>query len=568
MATVLPISETTPQLDINLGANREADLDDPAIYYNQNNPAKSIVIGTKKNLGLSVYNLDGKEIQSINPGNVRYNNVDIINNFNFDEGQADIAIASDRNNDSLSIFKINPGDQSLTNITSTQLSNANASIFGIDDGDRAAYGLAAYKSPVDGKSYVFVTQNNGNQIAQLQLSEDSAGNVTADVVRTLTIPSGRGQAEGLVIDRDTGTLYVGQENFGIYKFDAEVNGSKEFTVVDSIANGSGQLKSDIEGLSIYYGDNGKGYLIASSQGNNSYATYDRQGNNEFLGSFQIGNNNGIDGVQATDGIDISNRNFGGDFSDGIVVVQDGQNENNTTNFKYVSFKELADANDFIQLGGGSGNAQNPNSDDGSDSDNSNNVANFQLGTNGYNSVEDTVLQENTPNRNNANSNSLDVDANGDQGKVQSLLRFDNIFGNRSGQIPQNAQIVSAQLEVDAFDDGSGLKLHRMLQDWNDNNTWNSLDNGIQTNNIEATADADSVTGTVTTGVVTIDVTNSVQQWQEDPELNYGWAVLPTSNDGIDFGSAESSSPPSLIVEYTIEDSNELSTTNVDFEPDI
>ena len=78
MATVLPTSETTPKKELNLSANRETDVDDPAIYYNQNNPAKSIVIGTEKNAGLSVYDLDGNEIQSIDPGNVRYNNVDIV----------------------------------------------------------------------------------------------------------------------------------------------------------------------------------------------------------------------------------------------------------------------------------------------------------------------------------------------------------------------------------------------------------------------------------------------------------------------------------------------------------
>ncbi len=568
MATVLPISETTPQLDQNLGTNREADVDDPAIYYNQNNPSKSIVVGTKKNAGLSVYNLDGEEIQSINPGNVRYNNVDIINNFNFDGRQADLAISSDRNNDSLSIFQINSGDQSLSNITSTKLSNANASIFGIDDGARSAYGLAAYKSIADDKSYVFVTQNEGDRIAQLELRGDGAGNVTANVVRTLNMPGNRGKAEGLVVDRDTGTLYVGQENFGIYKLDAEVNGSNEFTVVDTIANGSGQLQGDVEGLSIYYRDNGRGYLIASSQGSNSYTTYNRQGNNEFLGSFQIGGGNGIDGAQATDGIDISNSNFGGNFADGIVVVQDGQNENNTTNLKYVSVKDLANASDFIQLGGGSGNAPNPNGRTRPSSAISNVLANFQLGTNGYNSIEDTVLQENSPNRNNGNSNFLDADGDGDDGKVQSLLRFDNIFGNQTGQIPQNAQIVSARLRVNAVDNSSGLRFHRMLQDWNDNDTWNSLDDGIQTNNIEATVDADAVTGAITTGLVSADVTDSVRQWQEDPQLNYGWAILPTSDDGVNFGSAESSSAPSLVVEYTTDNSNELQGSNVDFESDI
>ena len=163
---------------------------------------------------------------------------------------------------------------------------------------------------------------------------------------------------------------------------------------------------------------------------------------------------------------------------------------------------------------------------------------------------------------------MDVDASGDLGKVESLLRFDDLFGNSSGQIPENAQIVSAQLQIDASDSGGGLKLHRMLQDWNDDDTWNDFGDGIQTNGIEATTDADAITGAIAIGEVSIDLTDSVQQWQTDPELNYGWAVLPISSDGLDFGSSESSSPPSLIVEYTIGNSNELEASSIDFESDI
>lgn len=64
------------------------------------------------------------------------------------------------------------------------------------------------------------------------------------------------------------------------------------------------LTADIEGLTIYYAPNGKGYLMASSQGNNSYAMYERQGENRYVANFEITDGEKIDGTSDTDGIDV------------------------------------------------------------------------------------------------------------------------------------------------------------------------------------------------------------------------------------------------------------------------
>ena len=139
------------------------------------------MITTFKNGGLRVYDLAGEEIQSITPENIRYNNVDIAYGVEYQSQLAgetatvDLAIASDRANDTLAIFAINPnagnsnglpGNEILTDVTSIDIPE---SIFGVDDGEATAYGLATYTSPVDGKTYVFVSQSDGNQIAQLEL---------------------------------------------------------------------------------------------------------------------------------------------------------------------------------------------------------------------------------------------------------------------------------------------------------------------------------------------------------------------------------------------------------------
>src|SRR5262249_44232403 len=53
--------------------------DDPAIWINPNDPAKSTIIGTDKMGGLAVYDLSGKQIQYLPDG--RMDNVDLRDGF-------------------------------------------------------------------------------------------------------------------------------------------------------------------------------------------------------------------------------------------------------------------------------------------------------------------------------------------------------------------------------------------------------------------------------------------------------------------------------------------------------
>ena len=53
----------------------------------------------------------------------------------------------------------------------------------------------------------------------------------------------------------------------------------------------------------------------------------------------------IDGVSETDGLDVTNANLGGRFTEGLWVVQDGRNvmPSETQNFKLVAGASLKDA---------------------------------------------------------------------------------------------------------------------------------------------------------------------------------------------------------------------------------
>ncbi len=371
---VLPTVETPLTIDDDAASSPLlGDSDDPAIWVDPVDSNNSIVIVTLKDGGLAVLDLEGQILQTITPanidpafgfGDIRYNNVDLVYNFQLAGQLVDIAVASDRARDTLAIFQIDPTTRQLTNITATDIL---PTIFGVDDGEATAYGLATYTSPVSGKSYAFVTQADGNKVAQLELTAKANGTVGATLVRTIELPVPTGdpedsQSEGLVVDQELGFLYVALEGeVGILKFSAEPNGGNSFTLVRPVD--SEELVPDIEGLNIYYGPNGTGYLIVNSQGDSSYAVYTREGTNEYLGSFIVGENLalGIDQVNESDGLDVINVPVGDRFPFGLLVLQDGaeepQNvvvndeelENNATNFKYVPWQDVANAFDIPLL---------------------------------------------------------------------------------------------------------------------------------------------------------------------------------------------------------------------------
>lgn len=354
-----PALETVQFID-DASAQYPGDPDDPAIWVHPTDPAQSLVLATVKDGGMYVFDLDGQITQVISPtpfGAFRYNNVDLIYNFALTRTtRVDLAVASDRQNDTVAIFSIDPATRQITDITADTTVRG---IFGGEPGEATAYGLATYTNRA-GRSFVFVTEADGPNIAQLELVPAADDKVRATRVRMLTLPVAPGddpedyQSEGTVVDRELGFLYVAVEDkLGIVRFPANpIDGNKP-VIVQSID--ADYLHPDIEGLTIYYGRNRSGYLLASSQGNSTYAVFTRGITNTYLGSFVIGDSGPIDQANESDGADVMNVPLGSRFPSGLLVVQDGANdpqvvaeddeelENRSTNFKFVPWESVANA---------------------------------------------------------------------------------------------------------------------------------------------------------------------------------------------------------------------------------
>ena len=303
--------------------------DDPCIWVHPSDPSQSLIIGTdkdEKSAGLRVYDLNGRQVSETDIE--KANNVDLRYGMKVGSSTFDIVTTGLRNSNSLGIYKINPLTRNLDNISAR-----------IVDLGLEAYGSCMYKSP-EGVFYAIINDKEGN-VEQYELFDNGRGKVDAKLVRTLKL---KGQLEGCVADDISRHLYIGEENYGIWKFDADPNGSTVGVVVDTIGP---NLYADVEGLTIYYSSESEGYLIASSQGDNTYVLYDRKGENSFIGRFAITDNASIDGTSETDGIDVCNMNLGGKFSSGIFIVQDGVNTNSTnktkdnTNYKAVPWSDIA-----------------------------------------------------------------------------------------------------------------------------------------------------------------------------------------------------------------------------------
>jgi 3-phytase len=359
LPTVTAVLETPTVLDMDETPNgeRRGDADDIAIWVHPTDTNKSLVIGVLKEGGLDVYDLNGQVLQSISPEGVRYNNVDLVYNVPFADEQIDVVVATDRYKDNLAIFKVDPETLTLADITANNAPLLFTPEGQASDEETTAYGLALYKNSED-KLYAFVNRRDTGDLAQVEILEEN-GAMTYQTVDTFSLPipesgeAGDAQTEGMVVDPELGFLYIGQENVGVWK--VSLDDLTTPTLVQAIDEKI--LFADVEGLTIYYADNGTGYLLVSSQGNNSYAVYTREGDNDYLGSFQIAANGGVDSAEESDGAMVLNVPLGDTFPNGILIVQDGQNEPFvevedegeieivSANFKYVDWAKVANVFD-------------------------------------------------------------------------------------------------------------------------------------------------------------------------------------------------------------------------------
>lgn len=401
LAQVRAALETPPNYDDEAGGN--ANADDPAIWSHPSDRAGDLVVATLKEGGLVVYDAAGRETQRIaaptppRPGDEpgRFNNVDLIYGFQLGGRKVDLAVVSDRGRDTVRTYAIDPRaavrhQAPLTDVTDPSAPFVFSTSLDEVNDQATAYGLASW-SDSRGGGYVALSRRHTSRLGLVRLQVTAAGKISYRHVRDLDLPTsfpvpggtwtpcedpGEGpQVEGMVADPENDALYAAQEDVGIWRIPMDGGGPqlidkvKEFGVPATYnpeteecdpsgpdpGVGGTHLTADAEGLSLYQQDDGEGYLIASSQGDNTFIVYDREDPDDYIGRFRVAPGTTVDGSEVCDGAMVTSAPIGG-FRNGLLVVHDGVNTpdavdgngevRENTNFKFVDWKDVAEPLDL------------------------------------------------------------------------------------------------------------------------------------------------------------------------------------------------------------------------------
>jgi 3-phytase len=283
--------------------------DDPALWVNKSDPAKSLVIGNDKQGALETYNLDGTLVQRITGPSNFWGNVDVKQDVPLGTGSTDVVAVA---NDGVRLYAVDPSTRKLSPIT------ANGAPLDTLGGE----GVCLYKNPA-GDLSVFMVFISG-AVGQFALNDDGTGQLSAKKVRAFKVGS---EAEGCVVDDQNKALYISEENVGLWKYDADPAGGEKRTMVDEVKPKGHQI-ADIEGVTLVDDGEGKGLVIASSQGQagqqSFFAVFDRK-NGNYLGSFRIVDGHQADGCSHTDGVTATSEPLGSAFPRGVFICQDNDN---------------------------------------------------------------------------------------------------------------------------------------------------------------------------------------------------------------------------------------------------
>ncbi len=347
------------------GLNNEGQADDVAIWVHPTDPAKSRVIAAVKGAGVYVYDLQCKRLQTFNPLQnpnlpLEYiNNIDLRYDVRWGNKTVDLAVGSDEEARQMFFFTISPDGVVEFVASPMELKPAN----GLKAIPKfVTHGMCMYKDLNDNTLYLISNQEDPGISVQWRVDADGSGKPTIQQVRQIFMGK-KTITEACVADDEWAVIYITDEHNVIWKVPArpqrhprsgysnkvEEVGTK---LMDSQIGGL-YMRDSIEGMSIYYGPNGTGYLIAQNEADSGdgdhccAAIFDRLSNN-YIMSFHVQASGSIDALFSPDGLDVSNVFLGSNYPGGIFITHDDANMSPTgaeagANFKFISWQDVVEA---------------------------------------------------------------------------------------------------------------------------------------------------------------------------------------------------------------------------------
>lgn len=302
--------------------------DSAVVWLHPTDRSKSLILAGTKNEdgGLHVWDMDGTtELEFLAVGAV--NSIDVRYGFPYGGELIDLIALTNRTDQEVQFFTVDNVTREVSQIGSHSIDHSDI------------YGLGLAHDQSNGTFYSIPNTEDGT-VEQWEISADGT-TINATKVRTIDVGS---QTEGVVADDVNGWLFIGEEGVGIWRYELDPASGSSRAPVDTVSDNP-DLAADVEGLTMYHESQATGYLVASSQGNSRFMVYERDSPHDYLGSFAITDtpDDDIDGVTATDGIFVTNRDTSERFSKGVFIAHDGETSAESTNYKLVPWERIASA---------------------------------------------------------------------------------------------------------------------------------------------------------------------------------------------------------------------------------
>ena len=137
---------------------------------------------------------------------------------------------------------------------------------------------------------------------------------------------------------------------------------------------------------------------------------------------------------------------------------------------------------------------------------------------------------------------------------RALLKFD------FSTIPTTCKVISATMNTYLTAEGQGWAWYRMLVDWNESSTFDSMTGGVTNDGVEAAATESARNGVNLDTILSVTARTNfpvteIQDMVSNPSTNYGWLGVntDTGGDGVQFASSETANPnesrrPQMIIQ--------------------
>lgn len=290
------------------------DSDDPAIWYNEAAPEKSLILGTDKEIGggLYVFDLAGRIDTGRSVLKLDYpNNVDVEYDVRLNDSTLiDIAVTGERPLGRLRAFALpdmTPVDGGGWPVFETEK----------DSTLRRPMGVAMYRNTDSGKTYVIVSRKSGptdgTYLWQYEIVPGDSVPLKLDLVRKFgAFSGGESEIEAIMVDDTLGYVYYSDEYDAVHKYHAAPGRGDSSVAVF----GREGFAEDREGIALWPALDGRGKIVVSNQQDHNFYVYERNPDDhqhERIDTWHCS-------TEETDGCEILARPLGEQFPKGIFVA--------------------------------------------------------------------------------------------------------------------------------------------------------------------------------------------------------------------------------------------------------